>query len=253
MPGMVPRGACADCSTHHDHLTPELSMLADSGRPPGSPCVIVMPSRCAILQMDVRPGTMHRLSGSSYDCHCRALWRTALTALAGVLVAHRSPTVSCLRQVRGTPIQQMTLLATSDAHADQHAGLLSRRPVLHAVSLLRWAEWESAQKVPYGSMPLGPLRAPQRERTADAIVDSLTTGLRSLGIGVFALTQGTFNKLDRCAAAVTPSPAYPASAGLLTTQDLACTASDADPVMIVSLMCHLVISDRYLVRADLHH
>ncbi len=94
----------------------------------------------------------------------------------------------------------MTLLAGSDAHAAQHAALLARRPNLRAVSMLRWAEWKSSGKEPsIAGARLRLPRAPRWEHTADAAVESLTPALRSLAVGVFALTQGTLSRLGRCA------------------------------------------------------
>ena len=95
----------------------------------------------------------------------------------------------------------MTLLAGSDAHAEHHADLLSRRPNcnLRSVSLLRWAQWECCEKGPDNMPHLRLLHAPRWERTADEAVDSLTTALRSLVLGVFALTRGTSTRLKRCA------------------------------------------------------
>ena len=70
------------------------------------------------------------------------------------------------------------------------------------MALLRWAQWTCCEK---GPDDLPQLRLPlalRWERTADAVVDSLTTALRSLVIGVFALTRSTITKLSRCATTV---------------------------------------------------
>ena len=107
---------------------------------------------------------------------------------------------ACLRQVREAPVNQMTLLASSDEHAGQHAALLARRPSLHAVSILRWAAREcSDEDSAIDGMGLRLPAAPLREHTANAAVDSLTPALRRLVIGVFALTHHTIPKIGRCA------------------------------------------------------
>ncbi len=104
-------------------------------------------------------------------------------------------------QAREASVSTMTLLAGSDAHAEHHADLVSRRPNLRAMSLLRWAQWQCCEKGPDGMPKLRLLQAPQWERT-DAALDSLPPALRSLVLGVFVLTSNTSTRLKRCATTV---------------------------------------------------
>ena len=99
--------------------------------------------------------------------------------------------------MREAPFHHMTLLSSSNAHAEQHAALLSRRHNLRSASLLRWAEWEFSDKGPFGWSRLRLPRAPQQERMADAAMASLTSALRSLVVGVFALTPSTIASMNR--------------------------------------------------------
>ncbi len=106
-------------------------------------------------------------------------------------------------QAREAPVRYLTLLARSDAEAEQHSRLLSRRPNLHSLSLLRWLEWEAGEThhrpMANGEWPAATLlQAEQRERTADAAADSLTAALRSLVVREFALTRQTLERLSRC-------------------------------------------------------
>jgi len=107
--------------------------------------------------------------------------------------------MSCPAQVREAPVQQMTLLTASEAHAEHHAALLARRPNLHSVAMLRWVEWECSKE---GSLSgwarLRLPQAPRWEHTADAALQSLPMKLRSLDVGVFILTQRTLPSLGRC-------------------------------------------------------
>lgn len=103
----------------------------------------------------------------------------------------------CQHQVRETPVSHITLLAHSDEEAEAHARLLSQRPNLQAVSLLRWAEWQGQHEYPRA--PLRLLQADRRARAADAAMASLTTALRSLDVGELVLTAGTLSRLDRYA------------------------------------------------------
>ncbi len=105
--------------------------------------------------------------------------------------------MSCPRQMREAPFHHMTLLASSDAHAEQHAALLARRRNLRSASLLRWVEWELSDKGPFGWSRLRLPRAPQQERMADAAMASLTPALHSLVVGVFVLTASTIASLNR--------------------------------------------------------
>ena len=108
--------------------------------------------------------------------------------------------MTCLCQVRETPIRQLTLLASDDAEAGRHAGLLSRRTSVHAVSIQRWAEWRRGETEDLVLTEMQVLRAEQLARAADAIVDSLPAALHSLVVGEFALTCTTFSRLGRYAA-----------------------------------------------------
>ena len=93
----------------------------------------------------------------------------------------------------------MTVRAYSDKGAAAHAALLSRRPNLHAASVMRWRQWgysDCEETWPWTR--LLPVQADGRDCTADVIINSLPTGLRSLVIGEFALTRTTINRLDRC-------------------------------------------------------
>ena len=105
-----------------------------------------------------------------------------------------------MRQVREAPISRLTLLASSDAQAGQHARLLARRQSVDAVTILRWEEWQGGERE---ATPEA-LRAPQLEQTADAVADSLPAMLRSLVIGDFALTCTTLARLGRCPAVLVP-------------------------------------------------
>ncbi len=93
----------------------------------------------------------------------------------------------------------MTLLADSDAAAEQHARLLSRRPALRAATLLRWFEWEGCDCDAFPWQRLHLLQAQGRDRATHDLVDNLAAGLRSLVIGEFTLASGTVRRLDRCA------------------------------------------------------
>ncbi len=105
-----------------------------------------------------------------------------------------------MHQVREAPISQLTLLANGDTEAERHARLLARRQSVHAVTVLRWVEWEPGDR----EATVEVLRAPQLEQAADGIVNSLPATLRSLVIGEFALTCTTFDRLGRCAAILVP-------------------------------------------------
>ena len=94
-------------------------------------------------------------------------------------------------QVRAAPVRHLSLMPSSDAEADRHAALLSRWHGVRGVSLLRWVEWEGS-----GS-GLRVLQAPRREDASDAAIDGANTALRSLAIGVFALSSGTIDRLGR--------------------------------------------------------
>ena len=107
--------------------------------------------------------------------------------------------------MRDAPIRHMTLLAHSDAAAEQHAGLLSRRPNLRSASLLRWFEWQR-QRLP---------QLQGRDRSTHALITNLTAGLHSLVIGEFALTSSTIARLDRyarCAISTSDEHAFVSSA-----------------------------------------
>ncbi len=93
----------------------------------------------------------------------------------------------------------MTLLADSDAAAERHARLLSRRPGLRAATLLRWFEWEGCDWDAFPWQRLHLLRVQGRDRGTHNLVDNLAAGLRSLVIGEFTLASGTIRRLDRCA------------------------------------------------------
>ncbi len=105
-------------------------------------------------------------------------------AVSHVAVSHR-----CLApQMRAALIPQLTLLASSDAEAAQHARLLTRRSV-HALSLLRWNEWEGDRHCR--------MRLRQWERVSDVAIGSLHAVLRSLVISEFAVMPGIISTLSR--------------------------------------------------------
>ena len=113
-------------------------------------------------------------------------------------------TVTCmlrLFQVRAAPIRQLSLLASSDAEAIRHARLLSGWPNVHAISIQRRAEWLRGETQATAAAKLRILGAEQRRKAADAVVGSLPAALRSLIIGEFALTNTTWKRLGRYAAA----------------------------------------------------
>ena len=95
--------------------------------------------------------------------------------------------------MREASIHHLTLLACSDAEAEQQARPLQRRSNLCAVALLRWVAWECTDEWPWL------LRAQGQDSAAQAAVDSLPTGLRSLTIDEFALAPRILDRLDRCA------------------------------------------------------
>lgn len=95
--------------------------------------------------------------------------------------------------MREAPIRHLKLLARSEAEIQRHASLLSRRPNVHAVSLLRWSDWKYEDSVRL-------LSSDTWERAADAALESLTAALRTLIVSEFGLTQGTLGRLGRYAA-----------------------------------------------------
>ena len=121
----------------------------------------------------------------------------------------------------------MMMLASSDAAAEKHARLLSRRPNLRAASLLRWLEWEGCNRDAFPWQRLLLLQTEGRDRATHELIDNLTASLRSLVIGEFGLTGGTVARLGRCAISATstgdlhasnPSiPGYRSDSGLSHT------------------------------------
>ena len=98
----------------------------------------------------------------------------------------------------------MMLLAHSDGAAGQHARLLRRRPNLRAASVLRWFAWEGCDETELPWPRLYLQHADGWDRAANAVIDSLPVGLRSLVVGQFALTPSTLTRLDRRAASPGP-------------------------------------------------